>query len=189
VITLRQLLAPVLAVGLCCAAGAQAAPMIFTVDALTDTRVSPLSTGIELLAGDAFEVYVDPGDLWNAGALPRWSNADGLVGDLFATGSDDSGQVAGTLIGQDFGLYSNSGFSAPFGSLVGRLDSAFFFIGTSFAGTAPVDGNLSLLYWDSTYADNTEAIEVTVRVGQVPVPAPAALIGVGLLALGWRRLS
>jgi len=69
--TLRQLLAPTLAAGLCCAAGAEAAPMVFTMDALTDTRVSPLNTGIALLAGDAFEVSADPDDLWNAGALPR----------------------------------------------------------------------------------------------------------------------
>jgi hypothetical protein len=161
--------------------------MVFTVDALTDTRVSPLNTGIELLAGDAFEVSVDPDDLWNAGALPRWSNADGLVGDLFATGSDESGQAAGTLIGEDFGLYSTGGFTAPFGALVGQLDSELFLIGTSFAGTAPVDGTLSLLYWDSSYGDNTDALDVTVSVAQVPIPAPAALIGVGLLALGWRR--
>ncbi|MEQ8263461.1 hypothetical protein [Pseudohaliea sp.] len=186
-LTLRQLLAPVLAAGFLCSAGAQAAPMVFTVDALTDTRVSPLNTGIALLAGDAFEVSVDPDDLWNAGALPRWSNADGLVGDLFATGSDESGEAAGTRIGRDFGPYSNGGFTAPYGALVGQLDSAFFFIGTSFAGTAPVDGTLSLLYWDSNYADNTDAIDVTVSAGQVPIPAPAALIGVGLLALGWRR--
>lgn len=185
----RQLLAPVLAAGLLSAAGAQAGPMVFTVDALTDSRSSPLDTGIGLLAGDAFEVFVDPDDLWSAGALPRWSNADGLVADLFASGSDESGEDAGTRIGRSFGPYASGGFTAPFGSLVGQLGSERFLIGSSFAGTAPADGNLSLLYWDSSYGDNTESIEVTVRLSEVPVPAPAALIGIGLLALGWRRAA
>lgn len=62
------------------------------------------STGVFLTAGQAFTVVVDPGDLWNAGPLPRWSNADGLTGPLYATGSDDSLQAVGTLIGSNFGL-------------------------------------------------------------------------------------
>ena len=184
---LRQLLAPVVAAGLFAAGSAQAAPMVFTVDALTDTRDSPLNTGIALLAGDVLEVSADPGDLWSAGALPRWSNAGGLVGDLVATGSDESGEAMGTLIGEDWGAYTDGGFAAPYGALVGQVASQRIFIGTGFAGAAPVDGTLSLLYWDSNYGDNTGAIDVTVSVSQVPIPAPAALIGVGLLALGWCR--
>lgn len=51
-----------------------------------------------------FRVSVNPANLWNAGPLPRWSNADGLVGDLYATGTDDSLQPVGTHIGEVFSL-------------------------------------------------------------------------------------
>ena len=51
-------------------------------------------TGISLTFGQAFTVSAGLTDLWNAGPLPRWSNADGLIAPLLATGSDDSGQLA-----------------------------------------------------------------------------------------------
>ncbi|HQM88355.1 MAG TPA: pyruvate-binding protein, partial [Methylotenera sp.] len=68
-------------------------------------------TGVAVAAfnvGDAFTVSVNPLDLWNAGALPRWSNANGLTGNLFATGGDDANGdlpsgTAGVQIGQSFG--------------------------------------------------------------------------------------
>ena len=68
-------------------------------------------TGVAVAAfnvGDAFTVSVNPLDLWNAGALPRWSNADGLTGNLFATGgADTNGDLPsgtpGVQIGQSFG--------------------------------------------------------------------------------------
>ena len=50
------------------------------------------STGLFFNAGDFFTSTADENDLWNAGVLPRWSNADGLRTNLYATGSDDSGQ-------------------------------------------------------------------------------------------------
>ena len=63
---------------------------------------------LRLRPGQLFAVHVDPNNLWSAGALPRWSNADGLVGPTFATGTDESGELAGTQIGADFGLLTHS---------------------------------------------------------------------------------
>jgi hypothetical protein len=36
--------------------------------------------------GQIFNVDVNANDLWNAGPLRRWSNADGLLVKLYATG-------------------------------------------------------------------------------------------------------
>jgi hypothetical protein len=148
-----------------------------------------LNTGIALSAGQAFSVTAATGDLWNAGPLPRWSNADGLVADLFATGSDDSGESAGTKIGQEFvGGWTQNGLNAPFGSLVGKLASTYFFLGTNFSGPAPVAGTLSLYYWDSNNSDNSDSIRAEVLVGQsVPEPIALSLVSIGLLGLGLSR--
>src|SRR6478736_6116384 len=45
----------------------------------------PVAT-VPLTAGQTFTVSASPTDLWTAGDNPRWSNADGLIVDLFATG-------------------------------------------------------------------------------------------------------
>ena len=77
---------------------------LFAVDAFTNSSSGSgvgLNTGIVLSAGQAFTVTAAADDLWSAGALPRWSNADGLIGDTFATGTDESGEPAGT---QSFGV-------------------------------------------------------------------------------------
>ena len=141
------------------------------------------STGVTLAAGQVFTVTASPTDLWSAGALPRWSNADGLTGNLFATGSDESGQAAGTLIGQSFGNWTQDGLSAAYGSLVGKIGSgSFFLIGTNFTGAANASGELKLFYWDSNFVDNTEFI--TVDVTAVPLPAAAWLLLSGLAGLG-----
>jgi hypothetical protein len=149
-------------------------------------------TGISLTFGQAFTVSAGLTDLWNAGPLPRWSNADGLIAPLVATGSDDSGQPAGTTIGSIFSLYTQDGLTAPYGSLVGQIGSgAFFLIGTNFSGTANATGQLSLYYWDSNNGDNTGSIAANISASAVPGP----IIGAGLpglvMALGgliaWRR--
>jgi hypothetical protein len=150
------------------------------------------ATGVFLTAGEAFTVTVAGNDLWNAGPLPRWSTADGLIAPLFATGSDDSGEAAGTQIGSIFALYTQDGLTAPYGSLVGQIGSgAFFLIGANFSGTASATGQLSLYYWDSNSGDNTGSIAATISASAVPGPIVGAGLPGVVMALGgliaWRR--
>ncbi|MGH9321582.1 MAG: PEP-CTERM sorting domain-containing protein [Vicinamibacteria bacterium] len=176
---------------------ASAVAIPFVVEAFANSSSGTgvgLDTGISFNVGDPFTVSVDPGDLWSAGPLPRWSNAGGLTGPLFATGNDDSGEAAGTQIGANFGTHSQGNLSAPFGALVGRIGAGdFFVLGTSFAGTAPAAGNLLLYYWDSNNFDNTEFL--TAFVDPAPgapttEPGTLALLGMGLAAIArWRRRS
>jgi hypothetical protein len=173
---------------------ARAVTIVDIVDASGNSSSggSGSATGVFLTAGEAFTVTVASDDLWNAGPLPRWSNADGLIAPLLATGSDDSGQPAGTTIGSIFLLYTQDGLTAPYGSLVGQIGSgAFFLIGTNFSGTASATGQLSLYYWDSNNGDNTGSIAANISASAVPGP----IVGAGLpglvMALGgliaWRR--
>jgi hypothetical protein len=123
-----------------------------------------LDTGI-MLEGGPFAVTVNQNDLWNAGALPRWSNADGLIQQLIATGTDDSGQAPGTEIGIDWPTNHTEGtFTEDFGTLVGAVGANRFTLGTSFNSTPPAMGTLKLFYWDVNAGDNTE--KVTVRVAE-----------------------
>lgn len=155
------------------ATSAQAAPSDFDVYAFDHSSSGTgvgLDTGITLNTGDFFTVTVDPNDLWSAGDLPRWSNADGLVGDLCATEGDDSGESPGTLIGQDYGTWTDAGkgLTAPYGTLVGEINGTYFVLGTSYSGPAPASGNLKLYYWDGNNEDNTEYVTVTVDTS-IPV--------------------
>ena len=86
--------------------------VVVSVDAYANSTSGGTGVAtISLTAGQQFTVTASPTDLWSAGALPRWSNADGLTGaDLHATGTDDSGQSAGTIIGPgNFGLWTQNG--------------------------------------------------------------------------------
>jgi hypothetical protein len=171
---------------------AHAAPV--TVFALANSSSGGVGAAAALLnAGDSFAITVDPLDLWSAGPLPRWSNADGLTGNLLATGSDESGQPLNTLIGQSFGLHTQGNLSAPFGSLVGRIGGGdYFVVGTSYNGVAAGSGLLELFYWDSNFADNTQFITADVTTGVVPLPAAAWLFiagGLGLAGVARRRRS
>ena len=141
---------------------------------------------ISLTAGQGFTVAVNPSDLWNAGALPRWSNANGLTGVLYATGSDASGQPTGTLIGTNYGTYSQGNLSVPYGSLVGQIGSGdYFLIGTNFTGKATTSGTLNLYYWDSNNGDNSG--HITAYVSATPLPSALLLLGPGLAGLGLLR--
>jgi hypothetical protein len=163
---------------------------VFIVDALGNSADSGAGTGlstIDLNLGDAFSVTVGLDDLWNAGALPRWSNADGLTGDRFATGTDESGEAAGTLIGMDFGLLNIGGFSAPYGALVGQIGTgpgSYRLIGTNFSGNAWATGTLKLFYWDTFTPDNSGSVAADVLAALVPEPATWAMMILGFGTAG-----
>jgi hypothetical protein len=168
--------------------------VVVTVDAFANSTSGGTGVAtISLTAGEQFTVTASPTDLWSAGALPRWSNANGLTGaNLYATGSDDSGKPAGTLIGPgNFGTYTQKGLTAPYGALVGEIGNGpFFFIGTNFNGFASATGALSLFYFDSNNSDNSGSISATVSA--VPEPATWAMMILGFLGIGfvaYRRKS
>jgi hypothetical protein len=164
-------------------ASAQAASFVVDAFANSSSGGTGLDT-ISLTVGNSFSVSASADDLWSAGALPRWSNADGLTGDRFATGTDESGEAAGTHIGTNFGLHSQGNLSAAYGTLVGQIGGGdFFVIGTSFSGTASATGTLKLFYWDSNNFDNTASI--TANVNAVPEPETYALMLAGLGVVGF----
>ena len=168
---------------------ANAATYVVDAFANSSTGGTGVST-LSLTAGQQFTVTVAANDLWNAGALPRWSNANGLTSNLFATGSDDSGEAAGTQIGTSFGNYSQGNLTAPYGTLVGKIGSVFQVVGTNFSGPAWGSGTLELYYWDSNFGDNTQFI--TANVSAVPEPASWALLVAGFGMVGYaarRRLA
>lgn len=170
------------------AASATAGAADFTVSALDHCAcfaANGLAT-VSLAAGQGFTVDVAATELWSAGELPRWSGANGLVGDLFATGTDKSGAAAGTLIGQGFGNLTMGNLSAPFGALVGQVGNGdFFLVGSNYAGQAATAGVLKLYYWDSSNADNVGSVLASVNVSAVPEPGTYALMIGGLGMVGW----
>jgi hypothetical protein len=183
--TLKSSLIAALGAALLGAAPGHAIPFTVFAQANSSGGGSGLAT-VALSAGQVFSVTAATTDLWSAGALPRYSNANGLLGNLYATGSDESGQAAGTLIGAAFPLWTQDGFTAPYGSLVGRIGSSYVLLGAGYTGAAPVAGMLNLYYWDSNMGDNFGSIKVDVAVKATTVPEPGtfALAGLGLLLLG-----
>ena len=171
---------------------ASAATFVVQALANSSTGGTALST-VALAAGQAFTVTSSTNDLWSAGALPRFSDANGLTGDRFATAADDSGQAVGTQIGTNFGSYTQSGFTAPYGAMVGRINSTYFLVGSAFAGVAATAGTLELFYWDSNNGDNTGQIsaDVTALAAAVPEAATWSMLiaGFGLVGVSLRRRS
>ena len=166
------------------ALSAQAAT--FTVDAYNNSSSGGTAlASISLAAGQAFTVTASTDDLWSAGALPRWSDGDGLTYDRYANGLDDSGQSIGTHIGTNFGLWSQNGHNAAYGALVGEIGGQWITLGTNFNGVAPAAGTLNLYYWDSNYGDNTGRI--TFDVSAVPEPSAYLMLGAGLMLLAAAR--
>ncbi|HEV2651500.1 MAG TPA: PEPxxWA-CTERM sorting domain-containing protein [Rhizomicrobium sp.] len=180
----------ILAVGLLAAAPLPAAAAGFIVDAKANSAnisgTTVTGTGlatISLTAGENFGVTSSTNDLWSLGALPRFSDADGLTANRFATAADDSGQAVGTLIGQDFGPLTAGGLTTAFGTLVGEIGGVFEVLGTNFHGPAWATGTLTLYNWDTFTADNTGDIAVDVTAG-VPEPATWAMMLLGFLTMG-----
>jgi len=168
------------------ALSAQATAFIVDAKANSSTDGAGLST-ISLAIGQSFSVLASATDLWSAGALPRYSNADGLTANLYATASDESGKAPGTLMGQSFGLYTQNGFTAYYGQLVGRVGSQYFGLGTNSGGVASSAGTLKLFYWDSNASDNTGSIAVSVTAVPEPETYAMLLAGLGLVGAIARR--
>lgn len=163
-------------------AGWSAQAATFTVDAYGNS--SSGGTGlasVALAAGQGFTVSASTDDLWSAGALPRWSDGNGLTYDRYATATDDSGQAVGTHIGANFGPWTQNGHTAAYGALVGEIGGQWITLGTNFNGVAPAAGTLNLYYWDSNYGDNTGRI--TFNIAAVPEPSTWLMLGAGLLML------
>lgn len=159
----------------------------FTVEALANS--TSYGTGVatfSLLAGQQFSVTVAANDLWNAGALPRWSNADGLTQNLYWSSTIDSDvpNYSNTqLIGQPYPLWAQGNLIAPYGMLVGQIENGDFFkIGTNYAGTASSAGTLKLYYFDSNNDDNTGSISAHVTAVPEPETFAMLLAGLGLVA-------
>ncbi len=183
---------------------AQSMATVVQVKALENSTSGGVGVAVPLsfTIGDSFTVSVNPLDLWNAGALPRWSNANGLTGsNLLATGAadtngDNPGVPAGTVIGPgSFGSWTQGGLTAPYGTLVGEWSNSvgtFFSIGTNYAGLA-VASALNLYYFDSYAPDNTGSILADVNITNMSaVPEPETygmmLLGLGLISIvGLRR--
>ncbi len=143
---------------------------------------TPLNTAISLTTGQTLNVSSSTDDLWSAGALPRFSDANGLTGDRFASATDDSGQPVGNQIGANFGLPSFNGYTAPFGALVGRIGGVYQLIGANFSGPAWNTGTLELFYWDSNQGDNFG--DIRFNISAVPEPASWALMIAGFALVG-----
>lgn len=160
----------------------------FTVDARSNSSTGGIGLDtIALATGQSFAVLASATDLWSSGPLPRYSNANGLISDLTATGADESGLVAGTVIGQNWGSHTQNGFTAAYGQLVGLVGSQYFALDTSSGGTAASAGTLKLFYWDSNAGDNTGSIAVNVSAVPEPETFAMLLAGLGLIGLVKRR--
>lgn len=164
------------------AAPASAAPVIVQAQANSSSGGAAASFGT-LTAGQTITWTSSLNDLWSAGSLPRFSDANGLTGDRFATAADDSGQPVGTQIGANFGLWTQNGFTAPFGALVGLFNGTYSLLGANGSFTAPGAGTLQVYYWDSNNGDNTGQIAFDV-VTAVPEPLTWSLMILGLGAVG-----
>jgi len=162
------------------ALASQAATVV--VDAYANSSTGGVAVdAISLTAGQSFSISSSLNDLWSAGDLPRYSDANGLTYDRYATAADDSGQPVGSHIGTDFGLWSQNGHSAAYGSLVGEIGGQYITLGANYSGLAPASGILHLYYWGSNYEDNSG--QITFNVSAVPEPGMFAMLLAGLLVL------
>jgi hypothetical protein len=170
---------------------ANATDFVVGAQANSSTGGVPLST-ISLTAGQVFTLTADTHDLWSAGALPRLSDANGLIVNRIASPLDDSGPRDGvTQITAVFPLWTQNGFTAPYASLVGLVGTQYQVLGTNFTGSFSQAGTLQLFFWDENNGDNTGDITVHINAAAPGVPEPAAwglmLLGFGAIGLSMRR--
>ena len=133
-------------------------------------------------SGDTFKIHSLVNDLWSSGELPRFSDADGIVYRKAVAG-DDSGLPPGTVIGIDYGNYSQGGATAHYGTLVADLGNGVFqALGANGTFTLASSGPLKLAYLDSNNGDNTGSI--TFKISAVPEPATWAMLILGMGAVG-----
>ena len=84
---------------------------VYEVKALENSTSGGVGLAVSVFAGQSFSVSADINDLWNAGPLPRWSNADGLNAVLLSAGlpdfnGDDLAVTAGNKIGDSFPFWT-----------------------------------------------------------------------------------
>ncbi len=178
-----RLILPAIAAAALAASPAFASTYIVNAASNSSTGGTGLSS-ITLVAGQTYHVSANVNDLWSAGSLPRWSDANGLIGDRYANPSDDSGQAPGTLIGANFGTWTQNGHSAAFGQLVGLVGSDYLNLGTNVTFVAPSSGTLNLYYWDQNNSDNSGSITFNIAAAGVPEPAVWGMMILGFGVVG-----
>ena len=155
---------------------ASALPVIVTVEATTPIDTWQ-DTGVTLSAGQTYNFSVANPDttFWSAGSEQPYSH------DSTANG------INPTLSG--YGQWTEYGFTANFGALVGEAGTTFFLIGTSLTASG-LTGDLKVGYWDSYYPDNFGS--QTLTIAAVPEPATWAMLVLGFAGIGfvaYRRKS
>jgi PEP-CTERM motif len=144
---------------------------VYTIDATTPYG-SWLDTGMNLMAGDTYNfTVINPATIWSAGndnPYPRESTADGIPPGTPGTG---------------YGQYTNAGFTANYGALVGDAGGHLFLIGTGPLTLSGLSGELTVGYWDSIYTDNSGT--QTLSISAVPEPSTWAMMILGFAGLGF----
>ena len=152
-----------LAAAIVTVAAIPASAATFTVDAKDNTVYSgQLATGLTFAAGDTFTVTTAADDLWSMDYRLPYKDANA------------NGNTA-------YWAFEHGGLTAWIGTLVGRIGSSYFALGTDVTVTAAEAGELYLFAWDSNIGDNAGSIAVNVETpAAVPLPATALLLLGGL---------
>ena len=142
-------------------------PDIVTVDS-TLAIPSWQDTGIILNPGQTYDFTVNlPATLWHAGndiPFSRASDANGIPGNA------------------GYGVWTENGFTANYGALVGEAGSTFFLIGTH-SVLSGLSGDLKVGYWDSAYGDNFGTQSLTISA--VPEASTWAMMILGFMGVGF----
>lgn len=189
---MRKIMGLAVALALIAPLQAAATTTVYEVKALDNSTSGGVGLAVSVFAGQSFSVSADINDLWNAGPLPRWSNADGLNAVLLSTGAadvngDNPNVTAGNKIGDVLPFWTQNGLTAPYGTLVGQWGNGdYFTVGTTYTGTA-VDNTLNLFYFDSNTGGNRGSILASVTAIPEPETYAMLLAGLGLVGFIARR--